>query len=96
MPDRQKNDEGATGVGSIPSGKPGPTIAHYRFAHNPAMRRAWLRNIVFGFAIALPLALFGLGLQLWAVKDLLLVFGTPVVTSMVLLPLYAAIVRELG
>ncbi len=74
----------------------GPTLASYRFSSNPAMSRGWLRNLVFGLALALPLALFGLGAELWLAKDLWFVFGIPVVTSMVLLPIYAAIVRELG
>ena len=68
----------------------------YQFANNPAMRRSWVRNLLFGFAIAMPLSLYGLEAQLWQAKDLLSIYGIVVVTCLVLLPIYTAIVRELG
>lgn len=71
-------------------------VTRYQFANNPAMKRAWLRNLLFGFAITLPLSLYGLGTELWQAKNLLEIYGVVVVTCLVLLPIYAAIVRELS
>lgn len=68
----------------------------YQFANNPVMRRSWMRNLLFGLGIAMPLSLVGLQAGLWEGKDLLLIYGVVVVTCMLLLPLYATIVRELG
>lgn len=74
---------------------PNKPSSQYQFANNPAMNRAWLRNLLFGFAIAMPLSLYGLGMELWQTKNLVEIYGIVVVTSMVLLPIYSAIVREL-
>ncbi len=67
----------------------------YEFAKHPAMNRTWLRNLLFGLAIAMPLSLYGLEAGLWQAKDLLEVYGIVVVTCLFLLPIYAAIVRQL-
>ena len=72
-----------------------PSPSQYQFANNPAMQRAWIRNLLFGFAITLPLSMVGLAVELWQAKDLLLIYGVVVVTCLGLLPIYAAIIREL-
>lgn len=74
---------------------PNKLASQYQFANNPALNRTWLRNLLFGFAIAMPLSLYGLGAELWQMKNLVEIYGVVVVTCMVLLPIYSAIVREL-
>lgn len=90
MSDLSKSKEPTTEAavkGELPS--------QYEFAKNPAMNRTWLRNLLFGLAIAMPLSLYGLGAELWQTKNLVEIYGVVVVTCLVLLPIYAAIVREL-
>lgn len=80
---------------SAQASRGGRSLSGYQFANNPAMSRSWLRNLLFGLAIVMPLSLYGLEAQLWQTKDLLLIYGIVVATCLVLLPIYTAIVREL-
>lgn len=73
----------------------GSVVSQYQFAKNPIMNRTWMRNLLFGLGIAMPLSLFGAATNMWQAKDLLFIYGIVVVTCFFLLPLYTAIVREL-
>ncbi len=66
----------------------------YQFARNPFMNRWWIRNLLFGLVIAMPVSVFGLSAGWWQPGQLWHIMGLVVLSCMVLLPLYAAVIRE--